>query len=115
MNAWPTRYVGPYRVLDRFRDNYIIRGVYADSHVQTVHANRIKVANLRTDEAYPFKNQVREEMQPEEHSPTPVVTDNLVEEAPQTPNTVANAVNEALPSENEVTPKPRYNLRNRKV
>ena len=53
---WPTRYVGPYRVLDTFNSNYVIKGIYADRRIQTVHLNRIKLARLRDDKTYPFDN-----------------------------------------------------------
>ena len=56
--AWPTRFIGPYRVIDRFNNNFVIEGVYANKTAQTVHMNRLKVAHLRSDTAYPFNNAV---------------------------------------------------------
>jgi hypothetical protein len=54
--SWPTRYLGPYRVLDKNDNNFVIQGVYADNKTQTVHLNRIKKAILRDDTPFPFNN-----------------------------------------------------------
>ena len=55
-NSWPTMFVGPYRVLQRTKNNFRITGIYADFKEQTVHINRIKLAHLLPNNAYPFNN-----------------------------------------------------------
>jgi hypothetical protein len=92
-NNWPTRFIGPYRVLERKDNNAVIKGIYSDQVTQTVHVNRLKVAYLRPDEAYPFNN-VSVPSCPKLPSPQRAVT----------PDPVAIPV---------VTP--RYNLRSRKI
>ena len=56
--SWPTRYVGPYRVSNKYNNNFEISGVFADKRIQTVHAKRVKLAILRDDVPYPFNNAI---------------------------------------------------------
>ena len=53
-----SRYVGPYKITNKYNSNYEIRGVYVDKDVQTVRANRIDLAVLRDAIAFPFNNAV---------------------------------------------------------
>ena len=55
---WSSRYVGRYRVTNKYHSNYEIRGVYASKDAQTVHANCIKISVLRDDIAFPFNSAV---------------------------------------------------------
>ena len=89
--AWPTRYIGPYRVVDRFNNNFVIKGIYADTATQTVHLNRLKIAHLRDDVGYPFNNNndAQDDSSAKDDLPTR---------------------NEASPSKVNA-PAPRYNLR----
>ena len=54
--SWPTKYLGPYRVLQRRKNNFTIKGIYTDFKEQIVHINRLKVAHLLPNNAYPFNN-----------------------------------------------------------
>ena len=55
-NSWPTRYLGPYRVIKTYNNNCLIKGIYADRNEQCVHFNRVKLAHMRGDDAYPYNN-----------------------------------------------------------
>jgi len=120
-NCWPTRYVGPYRVINKIKNNFTIKGIYADTKTQTVHVNRIKLAHLLPNNAYPFNN----------HDPTEItVNDNntgvtgVQETQPTNSAGTTETVQSDMPagisvtqpsldSTNNKTPH-RYNLRSRR-
>jgi transposase InsO family protein len=52
--TWRTKWIGPYRIIDKFNNNFRIQGIYADRKKQTLHANRLKLANMREGYVYPF-------------------------------------------------------------
>jgi hypothetical protein len=97
--AGPLKFIGPYRVLVRHNDNHTIRGVYADRNVQTVHVNRLKLAHLRFDDAYPHNND----------NEVPTNTDHT---AP--PFVAGNRTSDEADRTTEPEPLPRYNLRSSK-
>ena len=80
----------------RHNDNYTIRGVYADRNVQTVHVNRLKLAHLRFDDAYPHNNDNEVRTNTDHTAPPFVAGDRPSDEADRT---------------TEPEPMPRYNLR----
>jgi hypothetical protein len=114
--AWPTRYLGPYRVLERRKNNFVIKGIYADTRIQTVHINRLKLAHLAHDNAYPFNNAEQSEttnQNTEETRSTDKGEDDRMEgnntDKPQE-NLTAK---EPCKSTSAKTPERRYNLRKR--
>ena len=114
--SWPTRYIGPYRVLRRFNNNFVIKGVYADTAEQTVHVNRLKLAKLRGDVAYPFNNHDDNDANNVNSNDLPFHVPNNVEQ--NVDPVVAEAELPAAPvnisNDNDVPSPPRYNLRRRR-
>lgn len=98
LSSWPTNFIGPYRVISRSNNNYKIKGVYADRKEQTVHVNRLKIAHLRPDTAFPFNN----------HTPSQKEDHNAqTSPAPMTGHSSGTEVQAVQ------QPTPRYNLRSR--
>ena len=111
VNGWPTRYIGPYRVVDKYNNNFKIKGIYSDKRVQTVHLNRIKIATLRDNVAYPFNNDAEELG---EHNVSLGDEPPLENVNPSNDEESANVARDNRLREAECTIAPRYNLRNRK-
>ena len=114
--SWPTRYVGPYHVTNKFNNNFEIRGVFADKRITTVHANRIKLAILRDDVPYPFNNAVENDNHRQDKSDMPenaIPSDNSVEPQGETLHHARGDDQQPHIAEAE-TGRSRYNLRKRR-
>ena len=114
--SWPTRYVGPYRVTNKFNNNFEIRGVFADKRIQTVHANRVKLAILRDDVPYPFNNAVENDDTGQDKSDMPenvMPSENCVEPQGETLHHARGDDQPPHIAEAE-TGRSRYNLRKRR-
>jgi hypothetical protein len=55
--GWPTRFIGPYRILRRTENNVIIKGVFHERYEQRVNLNRVKRAYINGDEVFRFNNE----------------------------------------------------------
>lgn len=117
--AWPTRYIGPYRVLERNKNNFKIAGVYADKRIQNVHVNRLKLAHLLPNNAYPFNNHNEENRSDENNTdaaeptqPMPV-NDNVTQDQPVV-SLEPIMTQQTADQSNTIAPPHRYNLRNRR-
>lgn len=110
--AWPTRYVGPYRVINRHKNALTIKGIYSQFQEQTVHLNRVKLANLKRDLPYPFNNQPQENRSVDANL---APEDGVVEPVPEpTPDYDTNVNPDLNPDTETIEHRPRYNLRRRK-
>ena len=115
--AWPTKFIGPYRVLSRKKNNFTIRGIYADTKVQTVHINRLKLAHLLPNNAYPFNNAERREheiTEPNAGTMNVVPQNQHVEPAREISEEAPQSTTEQEKQHAEKGIEKRYNLRKRR-
>jgi len=117
MLAWPTRYIGPYRVLQRNKNTFKIRGIYSQQYEQTVHLNRLKLANMKPDLPFPFNNNPQEDRSVDtEGSADPEIAARDTSSVAPNHDPITNYdtnPNYDLTLPQEEKPKWRYNLRKR--
>ena len=101
---------------NKFNNNFEIRGVFADKRIQTVHANRVKLAILRDDVPYPFNNAVENDDPGQDKSDMPenvMPSENCVEPQGETLHHARGDDQPPHIAEAE-TGRSRYNLRKRR-
>jgi transposase InsO family protein len=117
-NAWPTRYIGPYRILNRNKNAITIKGIYHDTAEQVVHINRVKLAHLKPNLPFPFNNNLQENRS---HEPVPSQPpiESQTEILPADIPTPINPIDTITPTinvpPNTAVDGPRYNLRKRRT
>ena len=83
-NEWPTKYIGPYRVLEKNKTNARIRHVYKKSREEYVHLSRLKLAHLR-DDPFPIAHDDGQPQEPPQAEPQ-AAAETAVEEPDATPD-----------------------------